>query len=336
MLADISLLTCVVISSAVLVFYCVTGGILASVYTDVVQGSIMMVAGILILVTAMNVFDGGFAEVNRIILEDDAEAIMPFGTAGVIASLGWFFVFGIGFAGQPHLVTKMMMNKKISDNKTILPLSILGYGLAALLWISIGLTVRALVINGEVDPLSAPDQAAPFFLSVFASPILAGVVFAGLFAAIMSTADAFLNIGTAAVIHDIPKAFGVKEIKNELTRARIVTVILAILAAGIALASNTLVALLGAIGWATFAAATFPVLAIGLNWKGATAMGAMVSITAALAINVIFNVFSISMPWGINAGLVAFVTAIVLFIGVSLVTGKDNKIDADINEMMDI
>ena len=138
MLADISLLTCVIISSAVLVFYCVTGGILASVYTDVVQGSIMMIAGLLILVTAMNVFDGGFAQVNQIILEDDSEAIMPFGTAGIVACLGWFFVFGIGFAGQPHLVTKMMMNKNIGDNRVILPMSILGYGLAALLWISIG------------------------------------------------------------------------------------------------------------------------------------------------------------------------------------------------------
>ena len=52
MFADISLLTCVVVSSAVLVFYCVTGGIIASVYTDVVQGGIMMVAGLLILYTA--------------------------------------------------------------------------------------------------------------------------------------------------------------------------------------------------------------------------------------------------------------------------------------------
>ena len=93
---------------------------------------------------------------------------------------------------------------------------------------------------------------------------------------------------------------------------------------------------LSAIGWATFAAATFPVLAIGLNWKGATAMGAIVSITAALSINVIFNVFSIGLPWGVNAGLLAFVTAVVLFIGVSLATNKNNQIDDDIDEMMNI
>ena len=167
---------------------------------------------------------------------------MPFGTAGVVTCLGWAFIFGLGVAGQPHLVTKMMMSRNIADNRIVLPVSLLGYAFAALLWISIGTVMRALVIDGQAEPLTAPDQAAAFFLSVFASPMLAGIVFAGLFAAIMSTADAFLNVGAAAIVHDIPKAFGVKQITNELLKARIVTVILAVAAALIALASDTLVA----------------------------------------------------------------------------------------------
>jgi SSS family transporter len=336
MFADISLVTCVIVSSAVLVFYCVTGGIIASVYTDVVQGAIMMIAGVLILLTAIQVFDGGFAEATSIILQDDSESMMPFGAAGMIASLGWAFVFGIGVAGQPHLVTKMMMNRSIADNRTILPVSVIGYAMAALLWVSIGVVMRALVIDGQAEPLTSPDQAAPFFLSVFASPILAGIVFAGLFAAIMSTADAFLNVGTAAIVHDIPKAFGATKIKNELFKARVVTVILAVLAAGIALVSDTLVALLGAIGWATFAAAIFPVLAIGLNWKGATSHGAIVAVASSLSINIILNVFSIRLPWGMDGGFVAFVTSIVLFVGVSLLTASHAHVDKDVDEVMSI
>jgi SSS family transporter len=336
MFADISLVTCVTVSSAVLVFYCVTGGIIASVYTDVVQGAIMMVAGVLILYTATQVFEGGFTEASSIILKDDAEAMMPFGTAGIVVSLGWAFIFGIGVAGQPHLVTKMMMNRSIADNRIILPVSIIGYALAALLWISIGVVMRALVLDGQAEPLTGADQAAPFFLSVFASPILAGVVFAGLFAAIMSTADAFLNVGTAAIIHDIPKAFGAKVINNELRNARIVTVILAAVAAGIALVSDTLVALLGAIGWATFAAAIFPVLAIGLNWRGATREGAIVAVVSSLSINIILNVFSIKLPWGIDGGLVAFVTSIVLFVGVSLLTASSVHVDDDVDAVMSL
>ena len=188
--ANVNLVTCVIISSAVLIFYCVTGGIIASVYTDVVQGAIMIVAGMLILFTAMNVFDGGMQEATSIILADDGEAAMPYGAAGMMASLGWFFVFGLGLAGQPHLITKMMMNKEMTDNRTILPMSLFGYVMAALLWISIGIVMRAAVIDGVVPPLALPDDAASVFLSVFANPLLAGVVFAGLFAAIMSTSDA--------------------------------------------------------------------------------------------------------------------------------------------------
>src|SRR6056300_136709 len=71
--ADIGLVSCVVISSAVLIFYCVTGGIIASVYTDVVQGAIMIVACSLILMTAMSVFEGGMQEATSIILADDSE-----------------------------------------------------------------------------------------------------------------------------------------------------------------------------------------------------------------------------------------------------------------------
>ena len=317
MFADIGLVACVAISSTVLIFYCVTGGIIASVYTDVVQGGIMMVAGVLILLTAM----------------------LPWGSAGIMASLGWFFVFGLGLAGQPHLVTKMMMNRNISDNRHIFPLSVMGYVLAALLWVSIGIIMRATVIDGVIPPLGLPDDAASVFLSVFTSPLLAGIVFAGLFAAIMSTSDAFLNIGTAAIIHDIPKAIWGKNIENELMWARIVTVILAIVAALFALysyyADATLVALLGAFGWATFAASLFPVVALGLNWKGATVPGAVAAIVSALIINFGVQLAGIALPYGVSGGLLSFVVSLFLFLSVSLIT-KPPVLDRDIDRVMDI
>ncbi len=339
MFADVGLVTCVVISSAVLIFYCVTGGIIASVYTDVVQGIIMMIAGTLILFTAMSVFDGGMQEATSIILADDSETIMPYGAAGIMASLGWFFVFGLGLAGQPHIITKMMMNKNMRDNRTILPMSLFGYVMAALLWISIGIVMRAAVIDGAIDPLALPDDAASIFLSVFANPLLAGIVFAGLFAAIMSTSDAFLNIGTAAIIHDIPKAIRGHSVKNELFWARVVTILLAIVAASFALYSHfrdaTLVAILGAFGWATFAASIFPVVALGLNWKGASVPGAVTAIVTALLINFVTQLAGYAFPYAISGQLVAFTSSLLLFIGVSLLTKKP-QLDSDIERVMEI
>lgn len=338
--ADIPLIVCALLSSAVLIFYCVTGGIIASVYTDVIQGAIMIVSGVLILLTASSIFDGGLTQASQIILQDDAEAVMPFGTFGIVVCIGWFFVFGLGVAGQPHVITKMMMNKRIADNRTILPMTVVGYLFAALLWVAIGVVMRALVVAGETDPLPAVDQAAPVFLSVFANPLLAGVVFAALFAAIMSTSDAFLNVGTAAIIHDIPRAITGRPVKNELLGARIVTVVLAVLATAFALFSyyvnGALVALLGAFGWATFAAAIFPVVAIGLNWKGATRQGAIVAISLSLLINFAFQIFSFKLPFGIGGGVIAFLVSLTVFIAVSLLTRAREGIDADIERMMDI
>lgn len=335
MFADISLVASVVISSTVLIFYCVTGGIVASVYTDLVQGIVMIIAGALVVITAAHVFEGGFAEATGILLSNDGEDIMPFGTLGAMASLSWYFLFGLGLAGQPHVATKMMMNRNLSDNKIILPMTVFGYVIAAMLWISVGVIMRALVLGDVGLPLGNADQAAPEFLSTYAHPILAGVVFAGLFAAIMSTADGFLNIGAAAVIHDIPKAIRGRSLDNELFWARSATVILSVVAAGIALYSGQLVALLGAFGWGTFAAALVPVVLIGLNWKQASARAAVSAISLSLAINFALQLWSIKIPYGISGGFLAMLSSMIIFIAVSLAE-KPKPLPKDINRILEL
>ncbi|MGD2134099.1 MAG: hypothetical protein PVI23_15000 [Maricaulaceae bacterium] len=344
----VPLYLCAAISLAVLVFYAVTGGIIASVYTDLVQGGIMVIAGILVVWTAATVFDGGFAEASAHILEDDPEAIMPWGTLGPVAVAAWFFMFGFGGTGQPHIITKNAMARKISYARTILPIALIGYGVAALLWIAVGVIMRAKVVSGELDPLAAADLAAPEFLNIFTNPLLAGVVFAGLFSAIMSTADAFLNIGAAAAIHDIPRSIRGRSADNELLWARVATIGLSVVALVFAMYayyySGELVALLGSFGWGTFAASLAPVVAIGLNWKRATALAASVAIVVALVINfsvqipafglagIEFDGFS--FPRGVAEGAVAMLISTILFIGISLLQ-KPPKIDEDIDRLMD-
>lgn len=335
MFANISLLACVIVSSAVLIFYCVTGGIVASVYTDLVQGIVMIVAGALVVITAATVFEGGFAEATGILLSNDGEDIMPFGTLGSMASLSWYFLFGLGLAGQPHVATKMMMNRKLSDNRVILPMTVFGYIIAAMLWISVGVVMRALILGDVQLPLGSVDEAAPAFLSTHAHPILAGVVFAGLFAAIMSTADGFLNIGAAAVTHDIPKAIRGRGLDNELFWARTATVILSVIAAFFALYSDELVALLGAFGWGTFAAALVPVVLIGLNWKQASAKAAIVAISASLIINFVIQLWQIQIPYAMSGGFLAMLTSMILFIGVSLIE-KPKPLPRDIDRILDL
>ncbi|MHC5087696.1 MAG: sodium:solute symporter family transporter [Planctomycetota bacterium] len=335
----VSLAMCVIISSTVMVFYSVAGGIIASVYADLIQGAIMVVASILVFITATTAVDGGFAGMATTIMKDNPEAIAPWGTLGMIGCLSWYFIFTMGVAGQPHVIIKMMMYKKVSDAKRILPISVGAYAIAALLWLSIGLVMRSLVLQGVHAPLANADEAAPQFLQSCAHPLLAGIVFAGLFSAIMSTGSSFLNIGTAAVIHDMPKAFGIKKIKNELFKARVTTVVLTAVAAFFALYIGDLVALLGAFGWGTFAAALVPTIAVGLNWKRATPLAANVAIIASIVINFGIKMASksagFSVPFSVNTGAIALLVSLTLFFGISLLS-KPPKLDADIEAVMDI
>ena len=334
-----SLALCVAISCSVLIFYSVTGGIVASVYTDVIQGVIMVVASVLVFATVLGTFDGGLTEISRIVAADDRAAGGPWGTIGLVGGLAWFFVFGIGVAGQPHIITKFMMLRRMKELRYVIPVGVLAYSFAALLWIGIGFAMRALVLTGGHPALATPDAASPEFLQAFTHPLLAGVVFAALLAAIMSTADAFLNIGTAAIMHDLPNAIRGRSLGNELAWARIITVLLAISAALVALYADDLVALLGVFGWGTFAAGLVPVIAIGLNWKRANALAANVAIASSLFVNFGlrsgFGFGTVRLPYGVDHGAAALLVSLVLFLSISFLT-KPDPIPRDVERVMEL
>lgn len=340
-IGETSKITCMSISVAVLVFYCVTGGILASVYTDLVQGTIMIIAALLVFFSALSAVDGGIAGVVTTVMADDPESMSPWGSLGIMGCLSWFLIFGIGGMGQPHIITKMMMTKNVGDARNILPVSVIGYSVSALLWISIGFVMRALVLQTAHPELGGPDDAASQFLQNYANPLLSGVVFAGLFAAIMSTADGFLNIGASAVVHDMPKAILGRRLSNELLLARIATLVIAVFAAVFALnAPDQLVALLGTFGWSVFAAAIVPVVAIGFNWKRATALAANVAMVSSM-----FTIFFVEfiyikalgngVPYGINTGAIAIIVSMFLFFTISLLSPPP-KLDPEIEKVMDL
>jgi len=334
-LPEIPLEVSMAISCTVLVFYCATGGILAGVWTDMLQGAVMVVAALLVFATALGSVEGGLGGISAILEADDPESISPWGTLGMVGCLSWFFVFAVGGAGQPHVITKIMMTRNVRDAKSILPLSIAAYGITALLWLGVGLAMRALVVSGAHGPLESADQAAPQFLQSYAHPLLAGLVFAGLFAAIMSTADSFLNIGAAAFIHDLPHAILGRPLRRELFWARIATVLLVVVAALFALYTDELIALLGAFGWGTFAAALVPTVAIGFNWKRATALAANTAIISSLLINFSIQVAGIRLPYGFDQGALALLVSMTLFFGISLLS-RPPRLDADIEAVMDL
>ncbi|MEM6797649.1 MAG: hypothetical protein AAF725_27020, partial [Acidobacteriota bacterium] len=219
--APVSLKTCVLASAAVLIFYCAAGGMRASISTDLLQGAVMLAGGVAVFLMALGAVEGGATRMVTLILEDDPEAMAPWGTFGMLGCLSWYFLFALGAAGQPHVIAPAMMVKSVSRLRFALPTALAGFCLSALLWIGAGLALRALVLSGQrPEPGSAESAATAFLMAPTVDPLLAALVFAALLAASMSTADALLNMGSAAVVHDLPRALIGRPLTHPLRWAR--------------------------------------------------------------------------------------------------------------------
>ena len=320
--------------------YSVAGGILAGIYNDVFQGTLMALASALVFVFVLSV-NGGMGGISRAIMPVDAAFLGPWGKLTPIAALSFFFVFGIGSLGQPQGVHKYYMLRDPQQLKWYPLLKTLGLVLVLLLYFGVGVGVKALVASGRMPPLAAPDAATPSFLLGFTPVLLAAVVFSGVAAATMSAVNSFINIGAAVVTHDLPIAFG-RRVKNELFWGRIATLTIAVLAALVAQFSGSMVAFLGIFGWGLFGATLVPALAFGLNWEGATKAGAIASMSTGLAITLAFETLSFfkvySFPTGVTISGLALVLSILVFFGVSWLTRMTAaaSLDPDVRLVMEV
>lgn len=320
------------IGMGVTLAYSASGGILAGIYNDVFQGTLMGIASVLVFLFVLK-FAGGLGAISQTILEHDPVFFSPWGKLTPLAALSFFFVFSMGSLGQPQAVHKYYMLRDPLQLKWYPLLKTVGLVLVLLLYFGVGVGVKAFIVSGKLPALASPDQATPTLLLNVTPIVLAALVFSGIAAATMSAANSFINIGAAIVTHDIPIAFG-RRVANELWWGRAVTVFIAVAAAITAQRSGAMVAFLGIFGWGLFASTLVPALAVGLNWQGATASAAITSIATGLAVTLALETASylkmFTFPAGVTASAVAMVASFLVFFIVSWLTGgRDRHAIAD-------
>lgn len=328
------------LGAGIVLAYTVAGGMIAGIYTDVFQGSLMALASVLVFAFCLDV-GGGLAGLSATLAEAGADYLGAWGTLTPLAALSFYFVFGLGTLGQPQILHKFYMLDDPRRLKWYPVVATAALLMAMLLFFGVGVSIRALVVEGTLAPLSNPDHATPLFLLEYTPLLLAGLVFSGVAAAIMSTVNAFVNIGAAVVTHDVPVALG-RRVEDELYWGRVATVGLTAAAALTAQLSGTLVAFLGIFGWGLFAAALVPSLAIGLNWKGATRAGAVASIATGLGATLVFEVLAYlglyAFPTGVTVSGAALVLSTLVFFAVSGATGGDERaaLPRDVRLVMEV
>jgi sodium/proline symporter/sodium/pantothenate symporter len=317
--------------------YSAAGGMVAGVWTDLAQGVIMLVAAVGVWSATM-ASGGGLASIVETVAASESfgwRFLDPLGNQSAVAAASLFLVFSIGTLGQPQMLHKFMMIRDVGLLRW-LPLVLAGsQAVCLLVWLGLGLAVPALVATGGLPPLEQPDQAAPLFLLHQAPSALAGLALAGVLAAIMSTADSFLNIAAGALVRDLPRAFGWRPAEG-LGRLRLAVVAVALAAGLLAASYGDLIALLGTFAFGTFAAALAPALAIGLNWGRVTGAAATASISTGIVTAVGLELLArqghglpawIPLPASTLPSVVALLASLGVLFTVSFLTRAERRSD---------
>ncbi len=251
----------IILGAVIVVTYCFAGGIRASIWTDALQSVLMMVAMFMLLIVAVINCGGlgGLWQQLAAINPNLIDPIPPNLQYGFGLFLLSWLVAGFGVVGQPHIMVRAMVVDKaenIGITRNIYAISYLIFSTAA---VCVGLTARVLLpglLNGGDPELALPQMALDLLPA-----LLIGVILAGLFSAVVSTADSQILSCSAALTQDLfPKmAHSYKLVK---AGTLIVTTVILI----IALSWNKNIFALGVFAWSALASGLGPILMLRV-WR---------------------------------------------------------------------
>jgi SSS family solute:Na+ symporter len=314
----------VLLSGSVILAYTVMGGLKAVIYTDVFQFVVLFIGVLFIAVPIGLIEVGGWSGIKaHFSASPDTVSMIQWDAVGWKTALGWFFaIFPVWFisiaAMQRIVAARDERTARWSFFLTGVPIE----------WplFAVGTTLIGMMARMLMPDLDDAELATPMLILELLPAGLAGVVIAAYMAAVMSTADSALIGPVAIFTNDIFRKRIRPDASNRaLVRvARIATMVLGVLAIGIAcLVPNVLDLILYAY---TFGAAGlfFPMLGL-LFWPGTTAKGAFWSMLAGGASAVAWS--AAGEPHGFAASYAGWVIGLPVLVIVSLMTEHSHEED---------
>ncbi len=334
-------MTSMIISAAVIVAYCATGGFMAASVTSLIQSIVMTIALVIVLVFGINSAGGWDVVVENAkavpgYLSFTASTDIFAAEAGsysllsIVSTLAW----GLGYFGMPHILIhfmaveseeKLTISRRVGSIWVVISLSVA---------VIIGIIAYSMAKAGVIAMPESESAAENMIVNVSAAiaqagvipAIVAGVIIAGILAATMSTADAQLLGAASGVTHNlINNVFGVKlSDKKSMLIARITVVIVALFGVYFASDPNSSIFRVVSFAWAGFGATFGPVMLMSLFWKRCNKYGAIAGMITGAAMVFVwkFLVKPLGGLFSIYELLPAFVISAVVIVVVSLCTGK--------------
>ena len=329
---------CIILIATITGIYTISGGLSAVVMTDVVQMIVMFIGGAALVLLSLHEV-GGWSALQETVTampgrEDHFTLLLPHDTStpypwtGIVFGLG--IVMATGYmAGNQAVVQRTLGARSEWDAKGGMLFAGFLKVFIPLLVVVPGLCAVALYPN-----LSSGDQAVPIMIREIMPPGLRGLMFAALFAALMSSVDSYLNSATTIWTNDLyGRAYGWISGRNlspihALRTGRIVTFLFIILAAMTAPMLENQEAMYNFIqtSLSMFQGPVFAILLLGILWRRATQWGGLAGLVLGVSFTTILHntsgVFPSDDPFLFVAWW-SFIFTIIVTVVVSLITPQD-------------
>ncbi len=308
----------------IVLIYVFTSGVLGVGWTNTFQGLFMLViAWFLGLYLPYTLYGGVGAMFEQIAASEGGAAMLRApGLAADGAPWSWWgyssavLVSAFGFSMWPHLFMKSYAAK-----------SERGLRLTVVLYPTFQLFLVPILLIGFAGVLAFPgvapaDTIVPHILTQLdLSPVLVGLVCAGVLAASMSSGDTILHAAASIGVRDglsrvVP---GGLDDGRERFWIRVLVIVISAVAYYFAVASEVSIValLLGAYGGV---AQIFPLVFAAFYWPRATRAGAVAGLAAGIGVNTFFLVAPALRPVPMHEGVYGLAANVLALVAVSLLT----------------
>ena len=287
--------TGVIIATIVIMATAYFGGFLSVVWTDMIQSIMMLLTLVVLPIVALIYIGTNDLSISTSLATagEGFDSWMGGVTGFAIGVLffnnfSWFFGY---LGGQPQLSARFMALKNDREAKQGITVAIIWTILAYTGAFLIGLAAIAMFQQGSFADV---ETVLPHMILDLTPTWIAGILLAGIMAAIITTANSQLMVVTSSVSEDIiHKTLGMKLTDKQLvTISRIVILAVGIIGMIIALTSESLLYLVVSWAWAGVGGTLSPAILMTFFWRRYSSTGLIATVISGF----IFTVLWISTP----------------------------------------